>query len=154
MNIAAEMTAHTDLILSSVQRLKAASVKVESGKLNFDNASRMDVFSSADGWVLYDGIDGVITRIVKRDQELKAAKIECHWIRSGVIPPHYHKEEELMTVTQGSMTLWVEVSGKVMEIPLTEGMSFNIVSDQTHAGYVHAGCKYTLDFHPPIATTG
>lgn len=151
MNNIKDIQEQSDIITLSVKRLENASVRSIAGRIDFDNTARMDVFSSSDVWVLYEGIDSVITRVISRDSlTQRAVKIECHWIRSGFLPPHYHSEEEKVTVVQGSMTLFVKVENDIIEIPLDSGMTFSLDSDQHHAGYVHAGTKYILEFHPPI----
>lgn len=145
---------HDLTISETLSRLQNASVKWVAGRINFENAALMEVFDSSDGWVLFKGIDGVLTKVVSRDEKNKASVIACHWVRSGFIPPHYHPEEELVFVTKGSMTLFLKTDQGVYEVPLSEGMSIAIASGQAHAGYVHAGTKYLLTFHPPISVSG
>lgn len=138
-------------VLVAVSRMQKAAVKIQAGKLDFENPAFLEVMFSSDSWSPFEEMGGFVTRVTDRDSENRIVALEAKWYESAFFPPHYHNEQETVTILSGHATFFTKKgSGKTREIVLEKGGVVVFEPGEFHAGYIHAGTWLTAYFLPPI----
>ena len=148
------ITDQRDVVRDSAEGLRNAVLRIARGKIHFENAARLGVMFSSDEWQPFAGVNGCLTRVISRDAQGRISELAAQWISSGLAPPHYHDEKEILYVTKGHLVLFLDSATGVIEINLNAGEAIEIPGGQAHAAYAHAGVQYSMVFKPPIESAG
>lgn len=141
----------TSIVSDTVERLRKAAVYHQSGSIDFQHPAHLDVMFSNDHWTTIPEMDGFSTRVTDWSRNGHIEAVEAKWYKSAFFPPHYHSEQETITMLKGHATFFLKTGNSpVQEIELNEGDVLVIHPEQIHAGYIHAGTWLSSHFLPPI----
>jgi len=137
-----------------IKRLRSAGTRLYGNVVRLDAAVELKVMPTSADWTPFPGMENVLTRVTRWDDDGGIVELEAYWLTSGSLIPHWHDEAEKITMIEGSMSLWLDVgSGPARVVELSTGDApFNIPPRQAHSGYIHARTRYLIEFHPPFTS--